>query len=416
MAIPLKLVVLGAVLAVVARNILDTLRPFQALPPTNDNGSCKLYEGPTGAEDFVVTKHGWIISSSLDGAHLLENGVNACQRNTGGLWAFSPHSRKPPLRMEIEGLPQEVKACFMTHGIFLSEATNRLYAVTHHGDYSSVQVFSVGYSQDDDNMPTLSWVRSITSDSFLNMSPNSVVEGVNQNEIYVTQCLPFAIPKHGRHHPESFKERIQQVLLIPILFVGIKLSTVQHCIFSDNINIPATCSQATNFLKFRAANGITISNNRRTIIVNDLFSRALLVLERQYDSGDGTLLHTDTIHLTYAVDNIEWKLSTSGGGQEEIYMGTIPNLMVAASRNHQGKNLLEQDYSNVPGGLAVVTKSKENGKWGEQRIVYNHDGSILSQVSFGMKLNDDDKKIVLLGSPHANGILVCDDDDETLFE
>jgi hypothetical protein len=52
----------------------------------------------------------------------------------------------------------------------------------------------------------------------------------------------------------------------------------------------------------------------------------------------------------------------------------------------------------------VVSREGDNTKWGEQEVVYHHDGTMLSQVSFGMS---HDGKVVL-GSAYADGILVCD--------
>ena len=91
-----------ALVAFIARNLLDTLRPFKPTLKTNDASRCKLYKGPTGAEDFVLTKNGWIISSSVDAGHLIDDGVDVCKRDTGGLWAFRLSDGGAPTRLEIE--------------------------------------------------------------------------------------------------------------------------------------------------------------------------------------------------------------------------------------------------------------------------------------------------------------------------
>jgi hypothetical protein len=84
----LLLIVSVALVAFIARNLLDTLRPFKQKLKSNDASQCKLYKGPTGAEVFVLTKNGWIISSSVDAGHLIDEGVDVCKRDTGGLWTF----------------------------------------------------------------------------------------------------------------------------------------------------------------------------------------------------------------------------------------------------------------------------------------------------------------------------------------
>jgi len=394
--IPWKLTIVSVVIAFVVRNLLDSVRPFKAPLPTNDASHCKLHEGPTGAEDFVLTKHGgWIITSSLDCGHLVDNGVDVCMRDTGGLWVFHSDANMKPSRIEIEGLPKDVASCFMTHGLFLSNTTDRLYAVTHHGNYSSIEIFAVGYSaEEEDKPPTLKWIRSVTSDSFLNLGPNDVVEGASAGELYVTQFMPFSLPIQGRRHASTLVEKVQQMLLVPILLFGLELTTVHRCTFSENDStIPAECSLATP-TKFRVANGIAISDDRRKVFVNDVLRYAITVFERNAETG--MLKKTGSIKLTHAADNIEYTKSN----KEELWMGTIPDMMVVAANEEKAF----EERALVSGGLALVSK-EANGDWGEQRVVYNHDGSMLSQVSFGMAHNGK----IFLGSAYANGILVCEE-------
>lgn len=390
----LLLIVSVALVAFIARNLLDTLRPFKQKLKSNDASKCKLYKGPTGAEDFVLAKNGWIISSSVDAGHLIDEGVDVCKRDTGGLWAFRFSDGGAPMRLHnMEGLPNPVAACFMTHGLFLSNATNRLYAVTHNGNYSSVQVFSVDYDSNKDSPPLLSWIRSVTTDSFLNMSPNDVVEGASPGEVYVTQFMPFPVPSSGRLHSTTLVEKVQQILLIPILCLGLKLTTVHRCIFEDDPTIPAECTEASK-TRFRIANGIAISDDRNTVFVNDVLSYAIVQFHRNKDTG--MLERENTIPLTHAADNIEYKFD---GKREELWMGTIPEIMTVASNEEKPF----EKRAIVPGGLAVVSREGDNTKWGEQEVVYHHDGTMLSQVSFGMA---HDGKVVL-GSAYADGILVC---------
>lgn len=389
-----SLIVLVVFVAIAIHNVLDTLRPFKPFLPYNSSEKCKLHKGPVGAEDLVLTPHDWIITSNLDMIDFwVEKGVDVCSRdNTGGLWAFDfVHA---PQRLEVKGLPNEVEACFMTHGLFLSETTSRLYVVSHHGTHSSIQVLLVAYDKEQNNIPTLTWIRSITSPLFRNMGLNDVVEGVNGSELYVTQFLPFDMPVHGQNNPSSLLERIQQMLVVPMLILGIKRSTVLRCVFTDSPKIPAMCSAATD-QTFRGANGIAISTNRKTLYVNDLFTHSLVVMKRL---NTGMLEQVETIPLKHAVDNIECKLSENG--REEIWMGTMPDMMVIAM--NEGKPAEQRE--EVPGGLSFVTKDPNTGKWGDQQVVYNHDGSILSQASFGMQHGNK----IILGSPHSNGVLVCD--------
>ena len=392
---PWKWTILAGFVAFLVRNVLDFIRPFKAPLPTNDASKCKLYKGPTGAEDMVLAGN-WIITSSLDTDHLVNEGVKACARDTGGLWLFPVDAHVPPTRLDIEGIPDDVQYCFMTHGLFLSNTSNRLYAVTHHGSYSSVEIFQLHYHVDAGNKPSLTWVRSVTSDSFLNMGPNDVVEGITAGELYVTQFLPFSIPPFGLEHPETMVEKVQQYLLFPaLLLLGLKLTTVHQCTFVDDSNVLADCHIASR-TRFKLANGIAISKDRSKLFVNDVTSHTIVVFERL---ESGMLHQTDTIQLIHAVDNIEYKFDNSG--MEELWMGTLPDMLATLTNV---KNKPTEQQSIVPGGLAVVTK-ETNGTWGKQRVVYNHDGSMLSKVSFGIAHGSK----VFLGSPSSSGILVCEE-------
>ena len=182
---------------------------------------------------------------------------------------------------------------------------------------------------------------------------------------------------------------MQQILLIPILCLGLKLTTVHRCTFGDDPTIPAQCTEASK-TRFRIANGIAISNDRNTVFVNDVLSYAIVQFSRNNETG--MLERTNSIPLTHAADNIEYKLD---GEREELWMGTIPEMMTVASNEEKPF----EERAIVPGGLAVVSRERGDTKWGEQEVVYNHDGTMLSQVSFGMAL---DGKVVL-GSAYADG-------------
>lgn len=114
----------------------------------------------------------------------------------------------------------------------------------------------------------------------------------------------------------------------------------------------------------------------------------------------GMLEKESTIPLTHAADNIEYKL---GGKQEELWMGTIPEIMMVAASNEE-KAFEEQAIMPARRTCHGFKRGRDNTKWGEQEVVYHHDGTMLLQVSFGMA---HDGKVVL-GSAYANDTLVCD--------
>ena len=406
-------------LAAVTHNLLTSLRPFQALPDINDNGRCTLRPaGPVGAEDLVITSSGnWIITSSLDLGHFAEQGVDACTKETGGLWALSTQSTTNedaslPQSLILRGMPDSLQACFQTHGLYFSDTSQRLYVVAHHGYYSSIEIFSVEENEEENDetkstdmsgnaslAPTLTWIRSVTSPHFPNLALNDVVEGLDAQELYVTQWIPVSVPAHGRPHPSTWWEWLEQALVKPIFLLGIHGTTVWQCTFTDDMDSPADCRKATS-TRFRVANGIAINENRTRVYVNDVFGYHIGEFER--DSTTGQLLHFQDIPLKYAVDNIDWKKSKNGDGneEEEIWMGSIPDL-ISILRN-DGKPF--EDRLTVVGGLGVVRRSATDRSWSPQRIVWHHDGSLLSQISSACLHQGK----VYMGSAYSKGVLICD--------
>jgi len=400
--------VLVAFFSFLIANVLNTTRPFKSKLPTNDTRRCKKTNGPWGAEDLVLGKNQWAFASSVDGGHFFEHGLDACsnQKNAGGIWAFSVAAAEIlPMRLELQGLPVEQQSCFRTHGLYLSNATDRLYAVTHHGMYSSVEIFRIGYSHyDDENqqLPSLMWVRSVTSESFPNTGLNDVVEGASAGELYVTQWIPSftgGLPERGRRQADlSLGDKMRQALLVPAFLLGLKLTVVHRCTFGDDPSVNATCMEATEGkVQFRVANGISITNDRSTVFINDALGYSIGIFERQPETG--VLIKTGEIALEHVADNIEWK--DTGDGGEELWMGTVGDTWTVA----MNENLLFEDRNTVSGGTAVVEKGP-NGDWEGQRIMYNHDGTVLSQISSGFAYGGR----TFLGSSYAYGILVCEDE------
>ena len=405
------LVALAATIAGVTHNILSAVRPFKPALPVNDSSNCYTTKGPWGAEDIVLGQNGWVFTSSLDGSRLFESGVTVGCRD-GGIWAFQlkiPHPTvvMVPLWRSARNKPShmiDTRYCPHTHGMYLSNSTNRLYVITHYGYSSQIEVFDIEYEPENKAPPTLTWVRAVASSSFPNMGINDVVEGASKDELYVTQFLPsFAsVPHGGRKHPANFNEWIGQALLVPSFLLGLRLTTVQYCKFSDDPDKPAQCQPQRN-LKFLAANGITITDDRNTVYVNDVLGYKIVEAKRQ---TDGTLQPSGvTIPLTHAVDNIEWKLHA---GREEIWMGTIESIITLV----QNERVPYEKRAVVPGGLARVVKDDSDGHpgtWSEQQIAYHHDGRTLSQISSGF--SHDGKSY--MGSAYARGVLICRNEEDS---
>lgn len=393
-----------ALSAYLVSNILQTTRPFQGMAPFSDASRCTLLDGPRGTEDIVaIGETGWIVTSALDFGVYTEFGVNGgC--DDGGLYAFNVTSSRSPkaVRLHIENWDQPNDApCFRTHGLHYSGASRRLYAVTHHGTYSSVEIFGVAAPGVDDHQsaessphpPILTWIRSVRDPTVPNFGWNDVVEGANPQELYVTQFLPsFAgMPRNGRKHADTWIEWVGQALLVPSFLFGLKLTKVHVCSFDDtNHEKPATCQVASPF-RFQMANGITKRTDKGTvyIYVNDPTAYQIHEFQRL---SDGTLKKTNTLELLHAADNIEYR-------DEALFLGSITDLSLLFL--NENKKL--EDRALVPGGASRIPRLS-NGTWGSEELLFHHDGSILSQVSSSLLYDGK----IYLGSPYSRGILQCD--------
>lgn len=247
------------------------------------------------------------------------------------------------------------------HGIYLSNATDRLYVVNHLGQESVIEVIAVEYSP-----VRLTHQKTVRSDLFYRYIMNDVVEGKDENEIYVSRWQPFNAP------PFSGVNTLAGAFGLPLTFV------IRCDLKKDE------CEVASRWL-FAGANGMTVTPDRSTYFVADPLERRIGVMARQ---PNGFLEHKEWIHLPQALDNLEYD-SVSG----DITFGTIPDLVSGTKR-------MEDKSANVPGGLSLVRKAGD--AWKMEDIIA-HTGDKLSQISAGVRYG----KTVVLGSPFSKGILVC---------
>jgi len=279
-------------------------RPEGFLPP-NDQ-SCQLRgvsQGMVGSEDMALGRHSILLITSGDLKTVFEEGSLAA--TPGGLWALDmrPGGGEHPVPLELAGLPEGRR--FQGHGLDVSNRTDRVYAVSHNGDHSSVEIFAIHYRPSCLSLPwsctpvLLTLLHTITSPLFPNSGINDVVEAAD-GEVYVSQWQPFPLPVHGQHHPGTLLERIQVHLTLPILLLGFpRLTTVLHCRWGEGGH---SCTPATEE-SFVGANGMTMNADGSTVFVNDPVEKLITVMARE--EGTGRLTKTGTIPLPVAVDNIE---------------------------------------------------------------------------------------------------------------
>ena len=120
--------------AFVVKTNLDFV--FACPLPTSyiDNEKCQYIQDKGnslyGAEDLVLGKNGIIITSALDGNHFIPYGRKAA--GVGGLFAFDSDAASPQVtRLQPTGFPGAFAP--ITHGLFLSRLSDRLYVVCHWG-------------------------------------------------------------------------------------------------------------------------------------------------------------------------------------------------------------------------------------------------------------------------------------------
>ena len=239
----------------------------------NDN-SCRLLETPTPCED--VTAFGDGESAFAGGGDLWTAFKHGSVGTDGAVWLVNAKQgtiRAVPIKASA---PHGVLPKLVLHGIFYSQASRRLYAVNHdEATGESVEVFDVVGVGD---AMVLQHLLSVRSPLFGSMALNDVVEG-EENEFYVTEWQPFPFPAGGRNGTATapLRTRLERAAVAPIMLVKLPLTRVFRCTYSaTSAATPPRCTVASES-RFVVANGIAISNDRRSVFVSDIAARSVTV-------------------------------------------------------------------------------------------------------------------------------------------
>jgi len=366
-------------LAILIRKIQIKIEKVR-LPPgyTFNDENCVLVgqgRGMVGTEDLALGKHSVLFITSGDLWTIFQHGP--AHSAHGGIWMMDPRpgAAKDPVKLDIAGWPEG--RLLHAHGFDVSNITDRMYIVNHHGDHSSVEVVSIQYGGAG---VRLEYVTSISSPLFPVMGINDVVE-LDRDHVYVTQWQVWGFPVQGKQHPSTVLETLKLMTELPINLLGLKFTRVFLCTVETS-----DCVAASDEV-FVGANGMTINSARDTVFVNDPTEKKISVMKVQESLQ---LIKESEIKLPVAADNIEYDDEA-----DEILIGTIPDMMAVA----QGEGNPEV---RVPGGMALASRH-EAGGW-RVRDVLEHDGSKLDQISAASRYAGT----VILGSPHDEGVLVCD--------
>lgn len=244
----------------------------------NDN-SCRLLETLTPCED--VTAFGDGESAFAGGGDLWTAFKNGSIYGTvdGAVWLVNAKQgtmRAVPIKASA---PDGQVPKLILNGIFYSQASRRLYAVNHdEAAGESVEIFDVVGEGD---AMELQHLLSVRSPLFGSMALNDVVEGEG-NELYVTEWQPFPFPAGGKNGTATapLRTRLERAAVAPIQLVKLPLTRVFRCTYSATSSAaPPRCTVASES-RFVGANGIAISDDRRSVFVNDVPARSITVRVR----------------------------------------------------------------------------------------------------------------------------------------
>ena len=203
--------VIGIVIAILVRKAQIRLESLK-LPPgySFNDESCQLMGqamGLLGTEDLALGRHGVLFISSGDIIKGFAEGFS--QAAQGGVWILDIRQNpiQEPVKLQILGVPDGLD--FHLHGLYVSNSTDRIYAVNHQLTKSSVDVFQISYNadciQETWTCPpvSLQFITTISSDLFPHAGMNDVVE-VDADHFYVSQFQAFPMPAGAPPVPALF--------------------------------------------------------------------------------------------------------------------------------------------------------------------------------------------------------------------
>jgi hypothetical protein len=374
--------VLVSVLAVLLGSFASRMYMYlgYGLLLTYNDDSCArlgLDVGMVGSEDLAMGKGSTLFISSGDLGHIFKHGTKAA--HPGAIYAMDLSTGAGEqgvlTRMQIEPNPYEparARFTFQPHGIYVSNATDRLYAVNHAGAESTVEVFQLRYATAGGRLLALrrmTHLRTVRSPLFPRYGINDVIEGASGGELYVTRWLPFGFPEQGRAgQGRSLAERLQEAVYVPLALSGLRLTQAFRCTWDAEPRSTAHCADVTGS-NFAMANGITISADRQTVYINDATQLAVSVYHR---SVTGALEFVEKFDLPFLGDNIEYD-EPSG----DLLIGFTPLLHQVVARDGEA-DPAKASVMPVAGGLLVARRGSDG--WAGAASVASFLAAVLTEI------------------------------------
>jgi hypothetical protein len=388
----------GAAVALWAARTAALLGALTPLPAFTD-GACVLVgaEVMANSEDLAPVRDGLVLVAVGDLHKAFRGHVDAAP---GALYTVDVQSGAA-VRVPLAGMPAGVP--FQPHGIYLSNATQRVYAVSHglaQGDGSRVWVLRVA----DPALGVaggLVFVRTVQSPLFQAGAINDVVEGANAGELYVTEWLQVPMPARGQAHPATWRER-WNLVYAKLLFLYWPGGRVFRCTYApdpppadaaDAAATPAECVVAAE--GFYMANGITRDPATGRVFVSDVTAKHVRTL---VPAPDGRLRDAaPPIALPVPADNLEWR-ADDAAGRLDLGVLTAPYLAIG-----EGQWIVPGAYGTVHFSQTASASAAAAVAVAVDAAVLVHDGTKLSQVSAAIASGGK----AVLGSPYSPGVLVC---------
>jgi hypothetical protein len=282
--------------------------------------------------------------------------------------------------MELVGMPSDFN--FRPHGMFLDNATQRLFVVSHGdaNDEESIPIFAIEAARGQ-RVPWLRFLYALTSPKipyynasfywFLNeLALARRTDG--SEELYASQFGPYGGP---------LKE------------FGLWRCTWDGGAAPIRGRMPANCELALSFPS--GINGVAISNDGRRLWLNDLWGKVLRAVERDPDSGALTRREDDDLLLPTYADNIEYDHATG-----DLHIGDVGNLDLDpfAYRNDGGLLVARRGATKFSGGYALSYGMRAKSSPAMSDYV------VSAAVKFG--------RWVLIGSPFNEGLAICKGDED----
>lgn len=395
-----------AVLAALGLRGNDLYHLQRGFAGRDNDGACVLVGGPRdaapiiGSEDAALWRSGVALVSSGD----LRNAFDGTPAAPGAVFAVDL-ARSPPTHKRLTvSVDAGLRGAFGTpafpfqpHGLHFSNATQRLYVVSHGlaaGGGSRVLVFRVtGHAFAD---VALELESDVTSPAFGNGAINDVIEGATRAELYVTVFQACSLPAGGLQFARTLADHAC-AMTRGLAQAFVPATHVLRCVLppadadaGGGGRVAAACAPVARGFHF--ANGITKTPDTAEVFVVDSAAAVVAVFARR---PDGALVRTGGVPLPRGVsaDNVEFDAASG-----RLTLGANTALSATMAFMHDAARV------PVPGAVFAAARAGADSPWIVEPLL-QHAGDVLPMVSAGLTWGAR----VLVGSPYSTGVLVCDD-------